>query len=1638
MDAQKLCSPRNQAQLPAWLLCLAVAWALESQVAVSSLAAGPSALAAHTRDQLRLLHEEKISRTPAQRKLDSQLVYALRQKRLGFVAPGLARLRPGALAEQDGRLLVDLNATVTPDLIEFIARSGGLVVNSFPRYGAIRAWVSWDTVELLAARRDVRSIRPADTATTNSGGLPVEGDIAHRADAARSAFLATGSGIKIGVLSDSVDYLSQAQAAGALPQVMVLPGQEGFGSGEGTAMLEIVHALAPGAPLYFATAVFGVASFAQNIRDLQAAGCQIIVDDVRYFNESPFFDGPIAQAVNDVSAAGALFFSSAGNSGNKDDNTAGTWEGDFRDGGLAAVGKTGRLHDFGGTTYNTVLPGGGFRRVDLFWSDPPGRSTNDYDLYVIDSSGAVVRSSNNFQVGNNDPYEVIPGLSVGERIIIVKFSGEDRYLSLTTGRGILAIATPGNVRGHNAVGAPNAFSVAATRATSPPIPFVGGTANPVETFSSDGPRRVFFNADGSPITPGNFSATGGAVLQKPDITAADGVSTTVPGFELFRGTSAAAPHAAAIASLLWSFQPDLTPLEIRTLLTSTALDIGAPGVDRDSGSGIVMADSALGAVTPRPWLRMGNIVFNDANANGRVDPNECAEVRISLQNLPGPARGAITGITAVLTTARQNVVVDPAVRVFPDLAAGVSGTSTVPFRISTSPNFVCGTNVDFVLHVTTSNQINFTFPFQISSIMAGLDTPALFTSTNVPIPIPDLATVESGVNVTGISRLLGRVRVGLHLTHTYDFDLRLSLLAPDGTEILLSENNGGTGHDYGADCNNMTEFFDDAAGSIDSGTAPFVGEFQPLQPLTLLNGKSGAAVNGTWRLRVRDEVGLDSGTLQCWRLELSPIKCIDGGGECLVPPRIVQEPTDQIGTNGATARLTVQAQGTDPLNYQWFFNQTNRLSGATNADLVFSNVSAAQAGSYSVIVTNFYGGVTSGPAYFAVLVPATIVSGPTNVVATNGGTVQFSVVAAGTEPLSYQWFFQSTQMITSAIFSGATTPVLVISNVSPARAGLYSVEVSNLYGGQVSTSAILAVVAGPPFSCGNDRTVELGTAWDFDPPTVTGTNVTVAVLNTTTNPACGDAYSATRSWVVTYGGGLHATCSQTIRVVDTQRPVIACAPDKTVSDGAVWTFDAPTARDAGVVDQLVYDNSVNDLLYRFDPGLVEVGDEIILGGVSRHLSRFSFEFWGANSTGGDFEGNVQARVRFYRNDGPLSVAGFATPGTVIFDSGSFAIPALAQATLVFEDFQVDAVVPLVEELPPALTWTVQFSGLSPNDSAGLDLYSPPVVGESYRDYWELDGGQWRLKSTAVAAIDFAARFEAVSRGVTVTTLGTVTNAGCGNSFTATRTWRASDACSNEVSCSQTVTVRDTSRPVIVSQPVDQVVVPGGAVVFSVSATGCPPLSYQWIFNETNFLADATNAMLTLSNVTSAQAGFYAAVVSNANGEVTSLSANLTIAAPPTITQQPQSQTVVRGGSAQFEVTAEGTIPLTFQWYLDCTNPIPAATQAALTFTNVTFADGGNYCVVVSDVFGTVTSQSALLRVLAAPEFLSISRAGPVVSIRFSTVSGLLYTVQYNDTLGPGGWVPLQKGFRQVGTGLPLTVPDPNTRELQRFYRILVE
>jgi hypothetical protein len=547
--------------------------------------------------QIQWLQEEKALRTPAQRKMDSQLIYGLKIRHGDPFLNNIPSLRSSLEIAADGTVLVDIKGEVTASLLSEIERLGGTVISSFAQYDAIRAHVPLEHMEHLAEQPDIRFIGPAAKAVTNKINTS-EGDLAHNAALARSTFGVDGTGVKIGALSDSVDHLAEVQASGDLPAVTVLEDAAG-NSGEGTAMLEIIHDLAPAAELYFATAWLGIESFADNILALRNAGCDVIVDDVTYFNESPFQDDVISQAVNTVTQDGALYFSSAGNGGNLNDGTSGTWEGDFdgmSDPSLPEPLDVLDVHDFGGGDATNAIIACDLRSYyRLFWSDPLAGSGSDYDLYALTPAGNIAAASTNVQDGNDDPLEGLNGTGnlAGFQFVVVQFSGEDRFLHFNSfGTSILEHVTAGEIKGHPA--AADAFAVAAVEAQGKTTAFDGSES--VETFCGDGPRRVFYDASGDPITPGDFSATGGEVRQKPDIAAADGVQTATPGFNPFYGTSASGTHAAAIAALVVSAEPSLSPEVLRDVLTTTALDIEAPGWDRDSGSGIVMADLAMSYV----------------------------------------------------------------------------------------------------------------------------------------------------------------------------------------------------------------------------------------------------------------------------------------------------------------------------------------------------------------------------------------------------------------------------------------------------------------------------------------------------------------------------------------------------------------------------------------------------------------------------------------------------------------------------------------------------------------------------------------------------------------------------------------------------------------------------------------------------------------------------------------------------------------------------------------------------------------------------------------------------------------------------------------------------------------------------------
>jgi subtilisin family serine protease len=466
--------------------------------------------------------------------------------------------------------------TADAETLGALRRAGLEIVTTSAAFGLVDGWVEAAALQTLAELPSITMIRPVAPPVGNAGAVVTAGDAALGADQVRAAGF-TGAGVAVAVISDGVDSLATSQGAGELPAV-TLPADPRCavpGGDEGTAMLEIVHDVAPGAALLFAS--FGESGLqgADSVRCLAEAGARVIVDDVTYPDEPFFQEGPMAAATREVVGRGVSYHTSAGN--RRREFVEQPFFGVF-------IPTFGVVHDFAagrGDLSNEVLVGAqSGSTCSLQWDEPFGAAATDLDLHVFLGPNEITKSDDP-QDGTQDPLEVvrIPNPTESDlpfSLVVRFFSGDpQRLLRILCfqSAGLEHVSLEGAIYEHQAV--PEVIAVAS-------IDVEDDGHDTTELSSSPGPARLLFP------TP--------EVREKPDLASFDGVATSVPGFEDFHGTSAAAPHTAAVAALMLSKNPALTPAQIQQAMMQTAVDIEAPGFDHFAGAGRLDALAAVGAV----------------------------------------------------------------------------------------------------------------------------------------------------------------------------------------------------------------------------------------------------------------------------------------------------------------------------------------------------------------------------------------------------------------------------------------------------------------------------------------------------------------------------------------------------------------------------------------------------------------------------------------------------------------------------------------------------------------------------------------------------------------------------------------------------------------------------------------------------------------------------------------------------------------------------------------------------------------------------------------------------------------------------------------------------------------------------------
>ena len=544
----------------------------------------------------------------------------------------------------DQRVVVDAVASGDPNVLKADLESLGMEhAIAFGRIVSGQLPVS--AIPAAARLTSLRFARSA-VAVTSAGAVTTQGDIAMRSDIARADLGVNGAGITVGVLSNSFNCLGDAAndiTNGDLPPVTVIQEISSCttSTDEGRAMLQIVHDVAPGATLAFASALNGIASYATNIQSLAAAGAKVIADDVLYLAEPMFQDGIVAQAVNQVVGGGVAFFSAAGNQARLSYQSAFRTGTVFGDGAFASA--PGAPHFFGGTAHNfnstggtdvfqrITLPDGGGFLLSFQWDSPMfsvsggAGSPNDLDIYVLNAGATQVLAgsvSGNISAsgGSGDPIEVFAfvnntGATADFNILITHFEGPNpalmKYVLFSFNGTIQEFATNSStIYGH--INAATAETVGAARSTRTPA--FGVSPPELESFSSSGGTPILFDTAGNRLANPEIGS-------KPEIVAPDGGDTTFfgtdtdgNGFPNFFGTSAAAPHAAGVAALLLQAKPSSTPLQIYSALENTAINMGAPGFDFDSGFGLIQADTALASAPgDSSVISINNVTVSEGN-----------------------------------------------------------------------------------------------------------------------------------------------------------------------------------------------------------------------------------------------------------------------------------------------------------------------------------------------------------------------------------------------------------------------------------------------------------------------------------------------------------------------------------------------------------------------------------------------------------------------------------------------------------------------------------------------------------------------------------------------------------------------------------------------------------------------------------------------------------------------------------------------------------------------------------------------------------------------------------------------------------------------------------------------------------------
>ncbi len=674
--------------------------------------------------------------------------------------------------------------------------------------------------------------------------------------------------------------------------------------------------------------------------------------------------------------------------------------------------------------------------------------------------------------------------------------------------------------------------------------------------------------------------------------------------------------------------------------------------------------------------------------------------------------------------------------------------------------------------------------------------------------------------------------------------------------------------------------------------------------------------------------------------------------------------TAQTGTidicSGSSAPFSVTANGSATLTYQWY-DADGSISSATNNSYTISSATVTDAGNYYCEVSNSCGTATSNIIPLTVNSQPTITSQPSSAIKCEGQSVVLNIQSSGTATISYQWYKGGNSI------SGATSSSLLVSPISTSDAGSYYCVATNSCGYDQSTTASITVNVGPTINSQSSSTTICEGATPTFQVNVTGTspmtyqwyddNGSISGANSSSYSIASADTSDAGNYYCVATNSCSSETSNSILLSVNQSPTITNQPVSTsVCENLSAIFNVSTTGTAPIAYQW----------YNSSGAISGATNTSYIITQASNANAGSYYVKVTNSCGNQTSNTANLTV----NDNVAITAQTSSTTVCSGSSPSFSITTTGTSPVTYQWYKDNTAISGATNNTYSMT-SVDTSDVATyyavatntcnsvqSNQMSLTVNEAPSITSQPSSATVCSGASYQFNASASGTSPISYQWYKGSNTITGAISSTYLIGQINTSDAGTYYFKATNSCGNVSSNTASLTVN--TAPSISSQSGSISQCENTSALFTLTAVGSTPLTYQW-YSDTGMITGANANSYSIASISTTDAGNYYCVTSNACGSATSSNKTLTVNTAPNIVSQSTDDTLCEYTNSVMQIGVVGTNPISYQWYKN-SNAISGAISSYLTLASVDTNDAGTYYAVATNACGNDQSNNIVLSI----------------------------------------------------------------------------